>query len=85
MGERDDWPLGLHALKSKAGISLTNASKISLYRLPPNSSNLAEILYRGCFIFSYLSVYFGKLLGRLWEEIGCFIEEIGYLEKSVAD
>jgi len=51
MGGSDNLPLGLCALKSKAGISLTNTSKLSLYKLPPNLSNLAEFLYRECFIF----------------------------------
>lgn len=52
MGERADLPLGLHVLKSKAGISLTHTCKLSLYKLPSNPSNLAEILCQGCFIFS---------------------------------
>lgn len=52
MGERANLPLGLHVLKSKAGISLTHTSKLSLYKELPNSCNLAEILCRGCFIFS---------------------------------
>lgn len=66
MGERDNLPLGLRALKSKARMSLTNTSKLSLYKLPPNSSNLAEILYRGCFIFSiYLFI-----LESCWGDCG---------------
>lgn len=69
MGERDNLPLGLHVLKSKAGISLTNTFKLSLYKLPPNSSNLAEILYQGCFVFSiYLFILkvAGEIVGGDW-------------------
>lgn len=72
-------------MKSKTVISLTNSSRLVFCKLPPNSSNVAEIFISGMLYFLCLSVYFGKLLGKLWEGIGCFIEEIGYLEKSVAD
>lgn len=72
-------------MKSKTVISLTNGSRLIFCKLPPNSSNVVENFISGMFYFLCLSVYFGKLLGKLWEEIGHFIEEIGYLEKSVAD
>lgn len=49
-GKRDNLPLSLDALKSKAGVSLKKKkynSKLNLYKLPPNSTNLAEIFYGG--------------------------------------
>lgn len=47
--KRDNLPLSLDALKGKAGVSLKKKinSKLNLYKLPPNSTNLAEIFYGG--------------------------------------